>query len=98
MIETIKPYRSVLYMPGANTRALDKARSLKADAIIFDLEDAVAVNEKITARENVAQALKETGYGKRSLIVRINGLSTDWWEDDLKMVADSNCDAILIPS
>ena len=95
MIETIKPYRSVLYMPGANTRALDKARSLKADAIIFDLEDAVAVSEKITARENVAQALKEAGYGKRSLIVRINGLGTDWWEDDLKMVADSNCDAIL---
>ena len=73
MIETIKPYRSVLYMPGANTRALDKARSLKADAIIFDLEDAVAVSEKISARENVAQALKEAGYGKRSLIVRING-------------------------
>ncbi|MDE2693936.1 MAG: CoA ester lyase [Paracoccaceae bacterium] len=97
MIETIKPYRSVLYMPGANTRALDKARSLKADAIIFDLEDAVAVSEKISARENVAQALKEAGYGKRSLIVRINGLGTDWWEDDLKMVADSNCDAILVP-
>ena len=61
------------------------------------MEDAVAVSEKISARENVAQALKEAGYGKRSLIVRINGLGTDWWEDDLKMVADSNCDVILVP-
>ena len=97
MIEKIKPYRSMLYMPGANTRALDKARNLKTDSIIFDLEDAVAFSEKTTARENVAEALQQGGYGNRTLIVRINSLDTDWWSNDLKMAAYSQCDAVLIP-
>ena len=97
MDKIIKLYRSVLYMPGANTRALDKARNLRADAIIFDLEDAVAVSEKDIARENVAQSLRVGGYAKKSLIIRINGLDTDWGLSDLKMVANSDCDAVLIP-
>ena len=97
MINKIKPYRSVLYMPGANVRALDKARTLPTDAIIFDLEDAVSVNEKITARNNVNKALLQGGYGKRVLIVRINGLDTEWFENDLKMTVQSNCDAVLLP-
>ena len=97
MINKIKPYRSVLYMPGANVRALDKARTLPTDAIIFDLEDAVSVKEKITARNNVNKALLQGGYGKRVLIVRINGLDTEWFENDLKMTVQSNCDAVLLP-
>ena len=74
----IRPYRSLLYMPGANTRALEKAQNLNTDAIIFDLEDAVAFSEKELARENVAVALKTKNYGNRSLIVRINSLETTW--------------------
>ena len=93
----IRPYRSLLYMPGANTRALEKAQNLNTDAIIFDLEDAVAFSEKELARENVAVALKTKNYGNRSLIVRINSLETTWWKQDLLMVVNSNAHSVLIP-
>ena len=93
----IRPYRSLLYMPGANTRALEKAQNLNTDAIIFDLEDAVAFSEKELARENVSVALKTKNYGNRSLIVRINSLGTAWWEHDLLMAVNSNAHSVLIP-
>ena len=77
------PYRSVLYMPGSRPRALEKARSLPADALILDLEDAVAPAEKPKARELVAEAVAAGGYGRRKLLVRVNGLDTEWGEADL---------------
>ena len=79
-----RPLRSVLYIPGSKARALDKARGLPADAIIFDLEDAVSVDEKETARATLADALAAGGYGARMRIVRINGLDTEWGVDDAK--------------
>jgi citrate lyase beta subunit len=87
----------MLYMPGSKPRALEKARGLAADALILDLEDAVPPAEKDAARDIVAEALTTGGYGARELIVRINGLDTDWGAADLAMVAKSNADAILIP-
>ncbi|WP_425052976.1 HpcH/HpaI aldolase/citrate lyase family protein [Psychromarinibacter sp. S121] len=97
MTETTKPYRSVLYIPGSKDRALDKARTLAADAIIFDLEDAVAADEKANARETLAAALAAGGYGARAKIVRVNGLDTDWGADDVAMAAKAKPDAILLP-
>ncbi len=97
MTETTKPYRSVLYIPGSKDRALDKARTLAADAIIFDLEDAVAADEKANARETLAAALAAGGYGARARIVRVNGLDTDWGADDVAMAAKAKPDAILLP-
>ncbi|MBV8375782.1 MAG: CoA ester lyase [Verrucomicrobia bacterium] len=97
MRATVRPRRSVLYMPGSNARALDKARSLPADGLILDLEDAVAPDKKATGREQIAATLKQSGYGGRELIVRINGLDTPWGADDLAMVARSAANAILIP-
>ncbi|HKN23758.1 MAG TPA: CoA ester lyase [Candidatus Acidoferrum sp.] len=94
---TVRPRRSVLFMPGSNARALDKARALPADGLIFDLEDAVAPDAKTMAREQIAAALKLGGYGGRELIVRINGLGTPWGFDDLAMMAKSTAHAILIP-
>jgi citrate lyase subunit beta/citryl-CoA lyase len=94
---TARPRRSVLYMPGSNARALDKARALSADGLIFDLEDAVAPDEKVVGRERIATALKQGGYGERELIVRINGLDTRWGIEDLEMVSESAAHAILIP-
>ena len=93
----MRPRRSVLFMPGSNARALDKARTLPADGLILDLEDAVAPDEKATGREQIAATLKQGGYGARELIVRINGLDTPWGLDDLAMVANSAAHAILIP-
>jgi len=90
-------YRSVLYIPGSKPRALDKARSLPVDAIIFDLEDAVAPNEKQAARETLRTELASGGYGHRVRLVRINGLDTPWGEDDARAVADMGCDGVLIP-
>src|SRR6056297_941579 len=92
-----RPYRSVLYIPGSRDRALDKARSLPVDAIIFDLEDAVTVEEKPAARATLQDALAQGGYGARVRIVRINGLDTDWGRDDAKAVAGMACDAVLLP-
>jgi citrate lyase subunit beta/citryl-CoA lyase len=94
---TVRPRRSVLFMPGSNARALDKARTLPADGLIFDLEDAVAPDAKTMAREQIAATLKQGGYGGRELIVRINGLGTPWGVYDLVIVAKSTANAILIP-
>jgi citrate lyase subunit beta/citryl-CoA lyase len=92
----IRPRRSVLYMPGSNARAMEKARTLPADAIILDLEDAVAPDAKAPAREAILAALTQGGFGKREVMVRINGLDTDWWRDDLAVVA-AGPDAIVVP-
>ena len=92
-----RPYRSVLYIPGSKDRALDKARTLPCDAIIFDLEDAVSPEAKAGARETLANALKEGGYGKRSKIVRINALTTEWGLEDVRALRDAGADAILLP-
>ncbi|MEP4198970.1 MAG: CoA ester lyase [Aliishimia sp.] len=93
----LRPYRSVLYIPGSKPRALEKARGLPVDAIIFDLEDAVTAEEKVSARTTLAQALAEDGYGARTKIIRINGLDTAWGVDDAKAAADMKPDAILLP-
>ena len=97
MTQTHRPHRSCLYMPGANPRALEKAKSLDADSLIFDLEDAVAPEAKLAARESVGKAVKNGGYGKREVVVRINGLDTEWGLDDLRAAVDSGPDAILAP-
>jgi len=97
MTQDTRPYRSVLYIPGSKERALEKARTLPVDAIIFDLEDAVAVDEKVNARTTLKAALDEDGYGSRVKIVRINGLDTEWGADDARAVAEMNADAILLP-
>ncbi|HEX4407903.1 MAG TPA: CoA ester lyase [Xanthobacteraceae bacterium] len=93
---TSRPRRSVLYMPGSNARALEKARELPADALILDLEDAVAPEAKAAARGAIVNALK-TGFGDREVIVRINGLDTQWWVEDLNTIAPAKPDAILVP-
>ncbi|MFU8815134.1 MAG: HpcH/HpaI aldolase/citrate lyase family protein [Pseudomonadales bacterium] len=97
MTTTFKPRRSVLYMPGANARALDKARSLPCDGVIFDLEDAVAADAKAAARGNVVAALQQGGYGHRELVVRVNGLDTPWGAEDIAAVAPLSVDALLFP-
>ena len=97
MTTAIRPRRSVLYMPGANARALDKARTLDADALILDLEDAVAPDAKPLAREQVAAALREGGYGHRECIVRINALDTAWGADDVRAGACNGAHAVLLP-
>jgi citrate lyase subunit beta/citryl-CoA lyase len=84
-------------MPGANTRALEKGRTLPADGLILDLEDAVAPDAKVQARENVVKALADGGYGKREILLRINGLETPWGQADAQAAAKSKADAILIP-
>ena len=91
------PFRSVLYIPGSMDRALEKARSLPCDAIIFDLEDAVAPDAKDKARETLAAALRAGGYGKRYKIVRINALTTAWGLEDVRVLRDAGADAILLP-
>ncbi|MBM6593817.1 HpcH/HpaI aldolase/citrate lyase family protein [Microvirga pudoricolor] len=93
----IRPRRSVLYMPGSNARALEKARTLPADALIFDLEDAVAPDAKESAREAVRAAVAGGGYGPRELVVRINPLESPWGEADLAAVAGAGPDAVLVP-
>jgi citrate lyase subunit beta/citryl-CoA lyase len=94
---TIRPRRSVLYMPGSNARAIEKARSLPADAIILDLEDSVAPPMKPMARRQVAEAVEAGGFAPREVVVRINGLDTEWWLDDLNTIAHAKPDAILVP-
>lgn len=93
----IRPRRSALYMPGSNARALEKARTLAADVIIFDLEDAVAPDAKPLAREQVMAAVVGGGYGSRELVVRINGLDTPWGPEDLARAAAASPDAVLVP-
>ncbi len=94
---TLRPRRSVLYMPGSNARALEKARTLPADALILDLEDAVAPDAKDLARSQVCDAVKARGFGKREIVIRVNGLSTPWGEADLAAAAEAKPDAILVP-
>lgn len=93
----IRPRRSVLYMPGSNVRALEKAKTLAADGIIIDLEDAVSPDAKAAARDQAAAAVKAGGYGQREVIIRANGLATPWGQDDLKAAAISGADAVLLP-
>ncbi|MEE2981384.1 MAG: CoA ester lyase [Pseudomonadota bacterium] len=97
MASSVRPRRSVLYMPGSNTRALEKGRSLGADAIIMDLEDAVSPDAKDQARDQVVAALTEGGYGSRELVIRVNGLSSPWGSDDLAAAATSGAHAVLLP-
>jgi citrate lyase subunit beta/citryl-CoA lyase len=94
---TTRPRRSVLYMPGANARALEKAKTLPCDAVILDLEDSVAPDAKVAARKQVADVVTAGGFGTREVIVRINALDTQWWLDDLAAAAKAHPDGILVP-
>jgi citrate lyase subunit beta / citryl-CoA lyase len=94
---TIRPRRSVLYMPGSNARALEKAKTLAADGVILDLEDSVAPDAKETARRQVVEAVKAGGFGRREVFIRINGVDTPWHADDLTAAAHAAPDAILVP-
>jgi citrate lyase subunit beta / citryl-CoA lyase len=97
MSNTARPRRSVLYMPGSNARALDKARTLPADGLILDLEDAVAPDSKELARKQVCEAVAAGGFGLRETIIRVNALSTRWGYEDIAMAAKSGADALLLP-
>jgi len=97
MTATARPRRSVLYMPGSNARALEKGRGLAADALILDLEDAVAPDAKALARTQIVEAVKAGGYGRREIVVRVNPLDSPWGHDDLAAVAACGADAILLP-
>ena len=94
---TFRPRRSVLYMPGSNARAIEKARSLPADGVILDLEDAVAPDAKAQARQQVADAVKAGGFGAREVFIRVNGIDTPWHADDLSAAAHAAPDGILVP-
>ncbi len=94
---TIRPRRSALYMPGSNARALEKARTLPVDVVIFDLEDAVAPSAKAVARAQVVAALQAGGYGSREIVVRVNASNTEWGHDDLMAMAEARPDAVLLP-
>src|SRR3954469_16624176 len=93
----IRPRRSALYMPGSNARAIEKARSLPADAIILDLEDSVAPELKPQAREQVSAAVREGGFGQREIVIRTNGMDTQWGKPDLAAAIAAGPDAILLP-
>jgi len=93
----IRPRRSVLYMPGANERALEKAKTLLADSLILDLEDSVAPEAKVGARENVCATVKAGGYGRRELIIRPNAIETPWGMEDLRAAVSVAPDAIVVP-
>jgi citrate lyase subunit beta/citryl-CoA lyase len=92
----IRPRRSHLFMPGSNSRALEKARILPADGIILDLEDSVAPDAKALARDQIANAIA-AGFGKREVLIRINALDTPWWSDDIAMAGSARPDGILVP-
>ena len=94
---TVRPRRSVLYMPGSNARALEKAAGLPADALILDLEDAVAPDAKDLARDQVCKAVKDRRFGRREVIIRVNGLETPWGRSDMEQAARAAPDAILVP-
>lgn len=97
MVSSARPYRSVLYIPASKPRALDKAKTLPVDAIIFDLEDAVTAEEKANARGLLKETLAQGGYGNRVRIVRINGLDTEWGRADAEAARDMDADVILLP-
>lgn len=94
---SLRPRRSVLYMPGSNARALEKARTIAADALILDLEDAVAPDAKELARSQVMAAVRAGGFGRREVAIRVNGSTTPWGKDDLAAAAEVGPDAILLP-
>ncbi|HUN98643.1 MAG TPA: CoA ester lyase [Bradyrhizobium sp.] len=93
----IRPRRSLLFMPGSNARALEKARNLSTDVIILDLEDSVAADAKPLAREQIANAIAAKGFGKREIWIRTNGIETPWWRDDVAMAGQARPDGILVP-
>src|SRR5471032_169623 len=93
----IRPRRSLLFMPGSNARALEKARNLPADGIILDLEDSVAPDAKALARDQIVQAIAGGGFGKREVLIRINSLDTPWWIDDISMAGKAGPDGIVVP-
>jgi citrate lyase subunit beta / citryl-CoA lyase len=95
--ETLRPRRSVLYMPGANARALEKAASLPADALILDLEDAVSPDAKSEARDRVCEAAADDRYGDREVIIRSNGIDTEWFAEDVSAIAQAGPHALLVP-
>ena len=97
MTYSLKPRRSVLYMPAANERALEKAKEIPADALIFDLEDAVAPDAKDDARTRAGAAVQAGGYGNREIAIRVNGLGTKWHDADLAAVAAVGPEGVLIP-
>ncbi|WP_460272523.1 HpcH/HpaI aldolase/citrate lyase family protein [Celeribacter sp. ULVN23_4] len=92
-----RPYRSALYIPGSKERALEKAKGLACDAILFDLEDAVAPDEKVKARGMLVEAMKAGGYGNRAKIIRVNGFDTEWGRDDVAAFVGVDIDGILLP-
>jgi citrate lyase subunit beta / citryl-CoA lyase len=94
---SVRPRRSVLYMPGSNARALEKAKTLPADCLILDLEDSVAPDAKANARRQVAETVTARGFGSREVIVRINGLDTQWGADDLAAAVRARPDGVLVP-
>ena len=93
----IRPRRSLLFMPGSNARALEKAPNLPADGIILDLEDSVAPDAKAVARDQIAKAIAAGGFGKREVLIRVNSLDTPWWVDDVTMAGKARPDGILVP-
>jgi citrate lyase subunit beta/citryl-CoA lyase len=97
MPNSVRPRRSLLYMPGSNARALEKGQTIPADGLILDLEDAVAPDAKAQARGQIRDALKAGGYGGREIVVRVNGLATPWGKDDLAEAGRFGADAVLLP-
>jgi citrate lyase subunit beta/citryl-CoA lyase len=97
LLDAPRPRRSLLYLPGSNARALEKARTLACDGVILDLEDSVAPDAKAAARDQVIGALSAGGFGRREVVVRVNGLDTPWGEDDLEALAHAAPDAVLVP-
>ena len=93
----IRPRRSLLFMPGSNARALEKARTLPADGIILDLEDSVAPDAKRAARDQIAQAIAAGGFGRREVLIRVNALDSPWWIDDVTMAGNARPDGIVVP-
>src|SRR5260221_11871293 len=93
----IRPRRSLLFMPGSNARALEKARNLAADGIILDLEDSVAPDAKALARDQIAKAIAPGGFGKREGLIRVNNLDTPWWMGDVGIAGQARPDGILVP-
>ncbi len=94
---SIRPRRSVLYMPGSNARALEKAKTLAADGVILDLEDSVAPDAKEAARKQVGDVVKAGGFGAREVFIRTNGIDTPWFSDDLTAAAQAAPDGIVVP-
>ena len=93
----VRPRRSLLFMPGSNARALEKARNLAADGLILDLEDSVAPDGKAKARDQIAQAIAAKGFGQREVLIRTNGLDTPWWREDIAMAGQAGPDGIVVP-